>query len=354
MMASMSRTVAVLAAACILAAGAVHAQSPAVNPSEAKDAAQQAARQQVQPLNNEPVWSEVRSGAPQVTTVTGRETNVLVQPQGQTWRAARVTLVSWGGLLFALALGGLALFYMIRGPLTVEEKRGDRVIERFSPADRYAHWLLAIVWVALAITGLILSLGKTVLLPLIGPTLFSWLATLAKTSHNFIGPILIIAVPWMFIRYVRDNGVGVEDVRWFVNIMGYFKGHEYPSGRFNGGEKLVFWLVLVLFSTILVASGLVLVFPNFNQTRATMQIASIVHIVAAYLAMALACVHIYLGTVGTTGAYRAMRDGYVDASWAEHHHLRWYEDVAAGKARQHFVQPDAVPAAAPVARSKPA
>ena len=168
------------------------------------------------------------------------------------------------------------------------------------------------------------------LLPLIGYTLFSWLAVFAKNVHNFIGPVLIVAVPLMFVRYVRDNGIGIEDFRWFINIIGYFKGHEYPSGKFNAGEKLVFWFVLVLFSTILVISGLVLVFPNFDQTRATMQTANIVHMICAYLAMALACVHIYLGTVGMTGAYRAMRDGYVDESWAEHHHARWYRGRPGG------------------------
>ena len=220
-----------------------------------------------------------------------------------------------------------------------ERKPGARVIKRFQPIDRYAHWLLAITWVTLAITGLILSIGKAVLLPLIGYTLFSWLAVFAKNLHNFVGPVLIVAVPLMFVRYVRDNGIGIEDFRWFINIIGYFKGHEYPSGKYNAGEKLVFWFVLVLFSTILVISGLVLVFPNFDQTRATMQTANIVHMICAYLAMALACVHVYLGTIGMTGAYRAMRDGYVDESWAEHHHARWYEDVVAGRARETFVQP---------------
>ena len=82
-------------------------------------------------------------------------------------------------------------------------------------------------------------------------------------------------------------------------------------------------------------------FPNFDQTRSTMQTANIVHMVSAYLAIALACVHIYLGTIGMTGAYRAMRDGYVDESWAEHHHARWYQDILAGRARETFVQPDA-------------
>jgi formate dehydrogenase subunit gamma len=354
MKASMSRAVASLAAACVLAAGVALAQSPAVNPTEANDAKQEVTQQRVQPLNNQPVWSEVRSGAPQVTTVTGRETNVLIQSQGETWRAAHASLTVFGGFLFALALAGLAVFYFLRGPITVATKPGDRVIERFSPADRYAHWLLAITWVSLAITGLILSLGKAVLLPLIGYTLFSWLAILSKTVHNFIGPILIVAVPFLFIRFIRSNGIGINDIKWFTHILGYFTGHEYPSGKFNAGEKLVFWFVLVLFSTTLIVTGLILVFPNFNQTRATMQLANVVHMVAAYLAIALACVHIYLGTIGMDGAYRAMRDGYVDESWAKHHHLFWYEQVVAGTAHEKFVQPQAGTSASPVVRSEPA
>ena len=119
----------------------------------------------------------------------------------------------------------------------------------------------------------------------------------------------------------------------------------------------MFWVVLVLLSTILVASGLVLVFPNFDQTRATMQYANVIHMVAAYVAIALACVHVYLGTIGMNDAYRAMRDGYVDASWAKHHHLRWYEDVAAGRAREKFVQPGLSPEgtdAVPPLRQRPA
>ena len=329
----------VVSAALALVAGLAFAQSPAVNPAEAGQAKAEQRREDTQPLNNAPVWREVRSGEPQYTSVVGRETNNLIQSQGQTWRALRVPIVFWGGILLALAVGGLAVFYLWRGMLASPRKPGDRIIERFSPMDRYAHWFVAIVWVTLAITGLILSLGKSVLLPLIGYTLFSWLATLAKNLHNFIGPLLIIGVPWLFLRFVRDNGVSGEDVRWFTHITGYFKGHEYPSGRFNAGEKMVFWLVLVVASTVLIVTGLILLFPNFDQTRSTMQVMNIIHMLAAYLSIALALVHIYLGTLGMEGAYRAMRDGYVDASWAEHHHLRWYQKVAEGKARQKFVAP---------------
>ncbi len=354
---SMTRTVggrlAAVVAVLALSAGVALAQSPAVNPKEADYAKEQQKQQVAQPLNNQPVWKEVRSGLPQTTTVLGRETDVLIQPQGQTWRAARVPIATIGGFLFALAVLGLVAFYGIRGEMKVDSKPGDRIIQRFTPADRYAHWLLAISWVALAITGLILSLGKTVLLPIIGYTLFSWLAALAKNIHNFVGPVLIIAVPWMFIRFVRNNGIGAEDLKWFLHIIDYFKGHEYPSGKFNAGEKLVFWFVLVIFSTVLIVSGLVLLFPNFDQTRGTMQIANIVHMVAAYLAIALACVHIYLGTIGMSGAYRAMRDGYVDESWAQHHHARWYDEVVAGTAREKFVTPPA-PTPPADAASRPA
>jgi formate dehydrogenase subunit gamma len=328
--------------------------TPAPTPQNTSPAAE-AKVELVQPLNNAPVWREVRSGAPQTTTVVGRETNILIQSRGETWRALRVPLIFWGGVLVAVGVLGLAMFYMIRGPLDLspDEKRGGRLIERFKPMDRYAHWLLAISWVTLALTGLILSLGKSVLLPLIGYTLFSWLAILAKNLHNFIGPILIIAVPLMFLRYVRDNGLGVEDLKWAINIIGYFKGHEYPSGKFNAGEKLVFWGVLVVLSTVLIISGLFLVFPNFDQTRSTMQTANIVHMIAAYLAIALALVHVYLGTIGMGDAYRAMRYGYVDESWAKHHHLRWYEDVVAGRARERFAEPGAAPGSTAKPASRP-
>jgi len=350
---AITRTTAlVLAASWFFAAGIVCAQPQAPTPAPTPENASPAAEVQRagnQPLNNSPIWREVRSGTPQTTTVVGRETNILIQTQGQTWRAARVPLIFAGGMLVAVALLGLAITFLITGSLDVppEERRGGgRLIERFAPMDRYAHWLLAITWVTLAITGLILSLGKSVLLPLIGYTLFSWLAILSKNLHNFVGPILIVAIPLMVVRYIRYNGISAEDFKWFSNLPGYFKGHEYPSDRFNAGEKLVFWLVLVVLSTILVLSGLVLVFPNFDQTRSTMQWANVVHVIVAYGAIALALVHIYLGTIGQVGSYKAMRYGYVDESWAKHHHERWHRAVVEDRVPQKLVDPRAVPAEA--------
>jgi formate dehydrogenase subunit gamma len=325
----------------VLAAAAALAVSVPTLAQQAQDSSAdaQAQRQQTQPLNNAPVWREVRSGAPGFTTTQGIETGVLVQSGGETWRQARDPIIFWGGILVAAGVLGLALFYLLRGTMGAKDPPGGRLIRRFEPSDRYAHWLLAITWVVLAITGLILSLGKSVLLPVLGYTVFAWLASISKVLHNFTGPILVVAIPWLFIRFIRNNGIGLEDFKWFLNIFGYFRGHEYPSHRFNAGEKLVFWVVLVILSTILLVSGLILAFPNAGQGRATMQLANTTHMIASYVAIALALVHIYLGTLGVKGAYAAMRWGYVDEEWAKHHHERWYADVAAGKAREKFADP---------------
>jgi hypothetical protein len=181
------------------------AQSPAVSPKEADEAKQQQARQITQPFNNQPLWSEIRSGQPQYTSVPGRETNILIQPQGQTWRALRVPVATGGGFLVAFALLVLAAFYLWRGPIVVHGPPTGRLIERFSVVERAVHWTVAIAFATLALSGLIISLGKAVLLPLIGYTLFSWLAILSKNLHNFVGPILVVALPIMIAVFVGEN-----------------------------------------------------------------------------------------------------------------------------------------------------
>ena len=218
-MASMNiaRAAGALLMVCMLAGGSAVAQSTQVAPSAAPAPADLAAdqqRQQVaQPLNNQPVWKEVRSGAPQVTTVLGRETNVLIQPEGQTWRAARVPASIVGGWLIALAVLGLIGFYAWRGPIGLHGKPTGRLIERFSVVKRITHWSVAITFVALAISGLILTFGKSMLLPLIGYTLFSWLAILAKNLHNFTGPLFAVVIPILIVLFIRDNLPKAYDVQ---------------------------------------------------------------------------------------------------------------------------------------------
>ena len=306
----------------------------------------QAQRQQVQPGNNAPVWREVRSAKEGFTTVQGRETGVLVQSEGQTWRKLRngpITL--YGGWLVVLMLIAIGLFYRLRGPIGLHSPPTGKMVERFSAFERIAHWSMALSFCVLALSGLTMLFGKYVLLPLIGHTLFSWLAELGKNLHNFVGPIFLFSIVVFVLKFIRDNIPRAYDLTWLVKGGGVFSGEVVPSGRFNAGEKIWFWGGVIGLGTVSCASGLVLDFPNFDQTRALMMLANVVHVIAAILFIIWSFTHIYLGTVGTTGAYEAMRNGYVDETWAREHAQYWYEDVQAGRRALPSGGPDAAVAA---------
>ena len=357
----MARTILRFAGALLLTAGlcvGAHAQtprmgpdpSPATNAIDADFATQQQQRQVTQPLNNQPVWSEVRSGSPQFTSLPGRETNVLIQPEGQTWRALRNSQVSvYAGWALVAMVIVIAAFYFWKGTMQLHEPPTGRRIRRFTNWQMAIHWTTAYAFITLAITGLIIVFGKNVLLPLIGYTLFSWLAILAKNLHNFVGPLFFICILLLFFTFVRDNFWRRYDWAWIRHFGGLVSGNDVPSGKFNAGEKVWFWGGLLAFGLIVSASGFVLDFPNFDQTRSTMQIANIIHLTIASLFMVAALSHIYMGTLGMAGAYKAMSTGYVDETWAKEHHLYWYNDVKAGKIP---TAPDDVPA--PVATPRPA
>jgi len=343
------RTAGALLVALVLAAGAALAQSPALNSQDAALAGQQQERQLTQPLNNAPVWKEVRSGAPQVSTVVGRETNVLIQPEGQTWRAARVPLATTGGYVFVLALLVLLAFYLFRGPLVTHGQPTGRLIERFTAVQRVVHWTVAIAFTTLGVTGLIITFGKSVLLPLIGYTLFSWLAIVSKNLHNFGGPVLVLTLPVLIALFIRTNIFSRRDWPWAKKLGGMLSGEHVPADKANAGQKFLFWVMAVLLGLTLCITGLILDFPNFDQTRQTMQWANGIHLVAGVFAVALLSGHIFLGTIGMPGAWEAMRYGYVDETWAKEHHEYWYNDVMEGRAPR-----GTTPAPVPPPRHEPA
>jgi formate dehydrogenase subunit gamma len=302
-------------------------------------AKEQAQRQLTQPGNNAPVWRDVREGENryQTTQVRGIETNILVQPAGQTWRELRngpITL--YGGLILIVVPLLIFAFFRWKGALSLHDKPTGRMIERFSDWERMVHWATAISFVVLAVSGVIILFGKHVILPVFGYTVFSWLAILGKNLHNFVGPLFVFCTLVMFVTFVRDNIWRAMDFAWLAKLGGMLGSHEVPSGRFNGGEKAWFWFGVTLLGIVVSTTGLVLDFPNFAQTREVMQQANVIHAIAAVIFVAVSLGHIYLGTVGMKGAYEAMRTGYVDETWAKEHHQVWYEEVKAGKARQHF------------------
>ena len=282
-----------------------------------------------QPGNNAALWREVRSGAAYTTNIRGAESGVLMQSRGETWRELRPPLALAGGALLGLSLCALLAFYLWRGPIEVAAPPTGRRIERFSLADRWAHWTMGISFVVLAASGLVLTFGKYLLLPVIGYTLFAWLAIAAKNVHNFLGPLFLLSLAYFITRFIRDNLPRLCDIEWLLKFGGMFSRQHVPSGRFNAGEKTLFWGLVCGFSAVQGVSGLALDFPNVVELRSLLQDANVVHLVVAMLAVAASLFHIYLGTLGVKGAYEAMRHGFVDESWAREHHELWYEEVKA-------------------------
>lgn len=301
----------------------------------ASPAEEQAQRQVTQPGNNAPLWREVRSGQAHSTTAQGVEAGVLIQAGGEAWRELRPWIAAGGALILVFSVAALGLFYRWRGPIEVTGKPTGRMIERFDTLDRWAHWTMGASFVLLAVTGLVLSFGKYVLLPVIGYTLFSLLAAVSKGLHNFLGILFMLSLAFFIVRFVRDNLPRAYDVDWLLKFGGMFSRKHVPSGRFNAGEKTLFWGLVCVFSVLLCVSGLVLDFPNFRQGRGIMQLANVVHFSVALLAIAASLFHMYLGTIGMKGALDAMRTGLVDEAWAKEHHEIWYEEVKAGRSRQH-------------------
>src|SRR5882672_6706690 len=186
-----------------------------------------------------------------------------------------------GGELIALSLLALAGFYRWRGSIEVHDKPTGRLIRRFSPAERIAHWSVAISFSVLGITGLVMGLGKYVLLPVFGHTLFAWLADGSKALHNFTGPVFAVFLPILIAIFIRDNLPKAYNLGWLKTFGGMLsrKGSDAPSGRFNAGEKILFWVLPCFLSVILVVTGRILDFPNFDQTRRVMQQANLLHLI---------------------------------------------------------------------------
>jgi formate dehydrogenase subunit gamma len=320
-----------------------------------------AERNRVQPGNNAPIWRGVVSGMEGFTSLPksqAPEAGVLIQAPvqypgsrmttaGEAWRQVRNNwIIPYGGALFLIGLGALAIFYFARGPLGGDAETG-RKIERFTPFERSAHWANAIAFCILAISGLVMAFGKFFLLPVMGGTLFGWLTYVLKNLHNFAGPVFAVSLVIVIVTFMRDEWPQSGDLKWLLRVGGAFDraGHQPPPAhRFNAGEKVIFWFGVFLLGIIVVGSGLVMdmLIPNVVYERGTMQVTNMIHGVAAVLMMTLFLLHIYLGTIGMRGAYKGMRTGYVDEAWAREHHSYWHEDIKAGKIPVQRSQPTAV------------
>lgn len=284
------------------------------------------------PHNAAEYWREVRGSTEGFTTVKGTETGVLVSSQGNTWRAIRNGLITpYGGAAVILVAAAILLFYTKKGEIKLQHPRTGRKVTRFTPNERRAHWTVAISFVCLAFSGIILLFGKHILLWLLGYTLFSWLAAFSKNLHIIAGFFFLLGVIPLFAMFWKDNLWHKSDAEWIRKAGGLASGEHVPSRRFNFGEKVWFWAGVCFFGLIMIASGLALTFPNLFDTRAAMQYAQIVHATSACVVIAMSLGHIYMGTIGMEGSFEAMKTGEVDESWAKEHHEIWYEEEVVGK-----------------------
>lgn len=329
-----SFTVAMLTTAGVLAQQATPPAQGATTFDQAVRGQSQTAREQTQPGNNAPVWRDVRSEKEHTTTARGPEAGVLMQSGGETWRAWRNHyVIRYGGWALSAMVVIIALFYWRRGTIQLHGAPTGRKIQRFKNHERVLHWSTAISFVVLAVSGLLMLFGKYILMPIIGPTLFALLTQLGKNLHNFIGPVFLVCAVLLFITFVKNNIPSREDWVWLRKAGGLFSGEHVSAHRFNAGEKAWFWLGLTALGIVVGVSGLVLDFPNFMQTRATMQFYHLVHVIGAVIFMLGFLGHLYMGTIGVAGAYQAMRTGYVDEQWMKEHHDLLYKDIKAGKVK---------------------
>lgn len=252
--------------------------------------------------------------------------SVLIQPAGRVWVHFHEVTLRWLGAIAILGMiAVLALGYLFFGRIRISAGRSGKKVRRFSAFERFAHWLTAVSFVLLGLTGLNITFGKILLLPVFGDYEFSAFSQASKYVHNFVSFAFVVGLILIVVIWFRDNIPRRVDIDWLKQGGGFIKSRHAPAGRFNAGEKAVFWLALVA-GIAVAASGYLLLFPFYATNIFGMQLAQVVHAVIAMLFIALILAHIYIGTLGMEGAFEAMGTGEVDLNWAKEHHDRWLQE----------------------------
>lgn len=254
----------------------------------------------------------------------------LIQPAGRDWRDfQRSKLPIIGGVAIIGMVALLAIFLMVRGRIRLARGFSGTKILRFASFERFVHWLTASCFIVLALSGLNISFGRILILPLFGADAFSTMSTYAKYAHDYLAFPFMLGLAIMFLIWIKDNIPGKLDIAWIKQGGGILaNGKHPPAKRFNAGQKGIFWMVIVG-GTLMSVSGWFLLFPYIPANVTTMQFWTVIHAVIAMLFIAGMLAHIYIGTVGMEGAFDAMGTGEVDLNWAKEHHSLWVEEEQA-------------------------
>jgi len=291
------------------------------------------------------MWRAIRRGERGGVSLPDKAIGVLIQSEGDNWRAFRNGPMSnYGAWLLGGVVVLLLVFFLLRGRIRVDGGFSGRLVERFNNVERFAHWVTASSFVVLGLTGLNTLYGRYILKPLIGGEAFSTISMWSKYVHNFMGFAFMVGIVMILVIWIRDNIPNRHDIVWLAQGGGLFsKGLHPPAKKFNAGQKIIFWLV-VLTGASLSFSGLCLLFPfafaPFQGTFALlnmvgfdlpanltamqeMQLTQLWHGILSLIMIAVIIAHIYIGTLGMEGAFDAMGSGYVDENWAHQHHSLW-------------------------------
>lgn len=310
------RRIALAIALFFLAATPVMAQQPNPSDPNANAVTEQQLLQQLNRIKG-------------LGTIPDVKSYVIEQPEGREWRLFHEVWLHWIGAIAVLGmLAILIVFYLARGMVRIQSGRSGTKIVRFNAFERFVHWLTATCFIVLALSGLNITFGKQVLLPLIGPSAFSSWSLAAKYAHNFVSFPFTLGVVLIFLMWIGWNIPNRSDIEW-LKSGGGIVGRQHPAAyRFNAGQKAIYWIV-VLGGAAVAVTGYLLMFPFYGTTIAEMQLAQMVHGVVAVLFVAVMLAHIYIGTIGMEGAFEAMGSGTVDANWAKEHHSLWLEQKMA-------------------------
>jgi formate dehydrogenase subunit gamma len=321
---------AILVGALICPAGAQHGQDP-VPPASA--AAPSGANPTEQAVKEQQLFEQMPKLEGRIT-IPDYKAAVLQQPQGRSYQSFHERLLPWAmGVLILAMIVGLAVFFLVRGKISTEAPATGIKIRRFSILERATHWMTATCFIVLAFTGLNYVFGKRILFPLMGPDAFATLTQWTKFAHTAIAWPFMIGLLLMILLWVRGNVPDRHDWRWIREFGGFTSGTHPAAGRFNAGQKMIFWSV-VLFGLALSVTGIIMLFPFWTLDINGMQWAQYVHASAAAVLIAIIIAHIYIGTLGMAGAYEAMGSGEVDLTWAREHHSIW-ADEQLRQAREH-------------------
>jgi formate dehydrogenase subunit gamma len=269
----------------------------------------------------------------------------LIQPAGRDWRDfQRSKLPIIGGVAIIGMLALLAIFLMVRGRIRVEHGFSGSKILRFASFERFTHWLTASCFIVLALSGLNISFGRILILPLFGANAFSAMSTWAKYAHDYLAFPFMLGLIIMFLIWIKDNIPGKLDLQWIRQGGGILaNGQHPPARRFNAGQKGIFWIVIIG-GTLMSVSGWYLLFPYLPANVTALQFWTVIHAVIAMLFIAAMLAHIYIGSVGMEGAFDAMGTGEVDLNWAKEHHSLWVEEEQAKGRAPSGTAPRAMPA----------